>query len=345
MNTAYSLDDILLEPQYSSIKSRLDVDIRTRVSTHYWLQAPIMTTNMSCITEKDMMVAAHSVGAGAALHRFLSVPEQCNQAREAKQAGVSPVIASIGVGDDEYRRAEQLMVYGTNVLLLDVAHAHTSMVYEQVENLQDRPVTVDLIVGNIATYDAAMQLLKRGVNGVRVGIGGGSKCITRTVTGHGVPNLTALLNVVKARDDYKKSTTAYVPVIIDGGIKNSGDIVKALYFGADVGCVGNVISATQETPGAVVMENGQPCKKYYGMASKEAQDVHRNGLKIGTAPEGVSSLVPLKGSVIPILEELIGGIRSGFTYSGAMDIEELRERGKPMYLSTASQFESKFITK
>ena len=296
-----------------------------------------MATNMNTITESQMMKLMSELGGVGVLHRFMPIFEQTKEVRKATSGNyldsirVIPLV-SIGVGDVEYERAQELYRNGVRHFLIDVAHAHNSQVGRQLENLKNNYTGVDIIVGNIATYDAANYLIERGADGLRIGIGGGSRCTTRTVSGHGVPNLYALTEVVRARDEHGK----YVPITIDGGIKNSGDIVKALYFGADVACIGNLLAGTDETPGALERTANGLYKKFYGMSSKDAGRV-----KDGRAPEGFSASVPYKGSAKAVVEELVGGIRSGLTYSGARNIKELREKGKPIYLTRAAQVESK----
>ena len=340
-DTAYSLDDVLLEPQYSTIKSRLNTNVSTALTKHCVIDIPIMATNMSTVTEYSMMKAMNDLGGVGALHRFLSTESQTAIVSEAVKNHLYPIVASIGIGDNEFTRAEALIDAGAQIIMVDVAHGHCEGVNNQLYELKDKYPSIDVIVGNIATEQAVTDFCNWGADAIRVGIGGGARCTTRTVTGHGVPNLTALVNTVKARNDYHSRTGVYVPIIIDGGIKNSGDIVKALYFGADVACIGNLIAGTDETPGEIIHGAQGKVKKYYGMASKDAQDTHRGGMKSGTAAEGFSSSVPYKGSVIPIIEELVGGIRSGLTYSNAKDINELRRKGRVMYLTPASQSESK----
>jgi len=340
MKMAISLDDILLEPQYSEIDSRLDTSVKTRLTTKKKLEIPIMATNMSTITEYDMMKTMSDLGGVACLHRFLPNSERLDIVRKAYKTGVKPIMASIGVGDKEYSMGVELIQAGADILLIDVAHAHSKGVFDQLNNFQVFRKNIDIIVGNIATKEAAAQFLAVGVDGLRIGIGPGSRCLTRTVTGHGVPNATALLGVRAARTEYAKNTGAYVPLIMDGGLRTSGDIVKALYIGADVACLGGMLAGTEETPGQIVKNGGGLHKKFYGMASKDAMEIHGKG-KPGIAAEGFSELVPYQGSVRPIVEEIVGGIRSGLSYTGAKTIAELRQKGRPMLLSQAAQYESK----
>lgn len=335
-----SLDDILLVPQFNPVKSRLDTDTTSRLTTDIKIGIPLMATNMSTVTEYSMAKTLSEYGGVGAVHRFNTVDDQQAIVAQLKESGVDNIVASIGVGADEITRAKELVSAGANVILIDVAHGHTQQVMEELRYLKEH-VDAQYIVGNIATGAAAKYFLEAGANGLRVGIGGGSRCTTRKVTGHGVPNLTALMDVVLARDIYLQDHMFYSSVIIDGGIKNSGDIVKALAFGADVACIGNLFAGTDEAPGDFIETTQGKFKKFYGMSSKDAQDIHKGGIKKGIAAEGFSELVPYKGSVRPIIEELVGGIRSGLTYSGAFNINELQERAEAVRLSVASQGESK----
>jgi IMP dehydrogenase len=336
---AYSLDDVLLRPRFSKIKSRLDTDIFMPLTQHYSLAVPIVATNMSTITEYEMAKTMARLGGAGMIHRFLSIPAEEEIVRKLKWDNISPIIASIGILDEDRERAHSLVDAGVNILLIDIAHAHSEQTIEQLKYIKGKH-NVDVIVGNVATGTAVEDLIAAGADAIRVGIGGGSRCTTRTVTGHGIPNLTSLLEAVEARNAYFDATKIYIPIIIDGGIKNSGDIVKALYFGADVASLGYLLAGTDETPGELVKNGDGIFKKYYGMASKEAQ-AEKGSIKKGIAPEGFSELVPYQGPVESIIENLVGGIRSGLSYSGANDIKRLREIGEPILLTSAGQAESK----
>lgn len=337
---AYSLDDVLLVPKKNHVKSRLDTNTAVRLSSNYGIQIPIMATNMSTVTEDEMMITMGKLGGIGVLHRFMDISRGSGIVSKVKAAGTYPIAASIGTGETAIRRALALTNAGANILMMDIAHGHSQQVIDDLKYIKEY-IKADVIVGNVATYQGTWDLCVAGADGIRVGIGGGSRCTTRQVTGHGVPNLTALVESVRARNEYLEETTRYVPIIIDGGLKNSGDLVKALYFGADVGCFGGMFAGTAETPGEVITEAGQKHKKFYGMASKEAQDTHRGGMKNGTTAEGFSELVPYRGSVVDIVEQLVGGVRSGLTYSGVKDVHSLRTFGDYVILTQASQLESK----
>jgi IMP dehydrogenase len=298
-----------------------------------------MATNMSSITEYLMMKAMNDLGGVGVLHRFMDSGRSQIIVKQSHKKNLCPVISSVGVGKEEYERAVKLIDIGVDALMIDVAHAHSRLVEEMIVNLSLYK-NVELIVGNVATSRGVSDLLNFGASAIRVGVGGGSRCLTRTVTGHGVPNLTAIIEAAKVRDKYFTNTQKYVPLILDGGIKNSGDMVKALYFGADIVSIGGLLAGTDETPGEIIFNEFGADKKYYGMSSKDALTL-KGGKRNGIAAEGFSASVPYRGSVVPIIEELVGGIRSGLTYSGARNIMELRQKGEAMLISPAAQHESK----
>lgn len=349
--SGYSLDDILLVPQHSTVPSRLMTDVSTPLTRDFYSGTPVFSTNMSTITEEEMVATLHREGGNGFVHRFLSVDRGVDIIEFLQQrTSIGNIIMSVGVGDAELDRAKAYVDAGASTLLLDVAHGDSQVAHSQLLNLRTQLPDTNVIFGNIATTGAAKKLLY--VNGeprrerwiphaLRVGIGGGSRCTTRTVTGHGVPNLTALVDVADVRNSYMGVTGIYVPIIMDGGIKNSGDIVKALYAGADSVSIGGLFAGTKETPGKPIETERGFFKEYYGMSSAQAQ---RNGLKRfrdGIAPEGFSERVPLRGTVLDIYKPLIGGIRSGLTYSNARNIKELRENAHAILITNAARAESK----
>jgi len=344
MKTGLSLDDILLEPQYSDIESRLDVDLKTAFTKHWMVEMPIVSTAMPTITGETMMKVMSLYGGVGMLHRFMSTEEQIqiiNTLKHDPEQHISPIVAAVGVGKEELKRAKQLIDNGIEVIFIDIAHGHSKMMLNQIKAIKEYSSKVDILAGNVATYEGTKDLIEAGADGVRVGIGGGYACSTRLVTGAGVPNLTSLINAVEARNKYLKLTGKYIPIMMDGGIHSSGCITKSLAFGADTISLGYMLSGVDENPGEVIKKNGEGSfKKYYGQSSKDAMENHK-GLKKGIAPEGYSKLVPYRGSVKPILEELIGGVKSGLTYSGAKNIVELRKKKETILLSNASLYESK----
>lgn len=322
-------DDVQLIPQFSEIASRLDVSITTKLHSrsghNIVLNVPIMSAAMDTITDAEMAIAMARNGGIGIIHRFQTVDSQLEQLRKV-DGGVG---ASIGLDtslDDCLRLAEC-----AGVLNVDIAHADNSRVVDFVSKLREKTERI-LMVGNIATGTAAIRLMRAGADVLKVGIGGGSICSTRMVTGFGVPNITAIMDVSEEVEREMErfgpsmfKNSGRVTIVADGGIRYSCDIAKAIAAGADAVMLGSMISGTDETPGKLIMcPDGYMGKKYRGMASKDAQDAWK-GLKKGTAAEGISTYVRSKGSVVPIIKELAGGLRSALTYAGACNLTEFYE--------------------
>ena len=346
-DAALSFSDVILEPQYSSITSRLNTSLETVVAGNIKLDIPILSTNMATVTEDDMMIAMWKLGGAGILHRFLPEEKLQDILIELQDNEVFPIIASIGVKEEDYHILHRLF-FQCDLILIDIAHGDSLAVHNMVKEIVNN-FSIPVAAGNIATADAAKRLCDLGVSAVRVGIGGGDVCSTRTVTGHGMPTLQSIMDVYPVTSSYK------VALWGDGGFTCSGDIVKALAAGADCVTLGSLLAGTSKTPGEVFSRKtqvgfcpGAPVfheeryKKFYGMSSKEAQELHREGLKVGTAAEGVSKEVPYRGETSDIINELLGGIRSGLTYSGAWDISQLRERAEFRVLSPGGIKESKY---
>ncbi len=252
--------------------------------------------------------------------------------------------AATGVGKQSMERAEALIAAGVDVLIIDTAHGHSQGVIDAVRTLKQRYPDQQIIAGNIATAEAAEALINAGADAIKVGIGPGSICTTRIIAGIGVPQLSAIMEVVKG----VKQAVREVPVIADGGIKSSGDIVKALAAGANVVMMGNMFAGTDETPGIVEFRGGRMYKSYRGMGSVEAmeqgsRDRYGQGdvsEKKKFVPEGVSAKVAYKGPVGRILYQLAGGIRSGMGYQGAKTISELQSKARFIKITSASLAES-----
>jgi len=315
---AVTYDDMLLVPQYSDITSRSEVDIGSYLGDKKFT-LPIIASPMDTISEAAMAKAMSDIGGLAVLHRYNSIEEQQKMAHEVvSQADWSgQIAAAVGVTGDYLERAEALIAAGTDILCIDVAHGHHVLMKKALETLRNEYDNhIYIIAGNVCTLEGINDVADWGANAVRCNIGGGSICSTRLVTGHGLPGLQTIFDCAR--------TDREVSIIADGGIKTSGDIVKALAAGADFVMCGSLFAGTDETPGAVVhLPNGEIAKQYRGMASRNAQMDWRGK---STSPEGVSSYVPYKGSVEYILEDIIGGIKSGFSYSGARNLAELQHK-------------------
>ncbi|HXG06128.1 MAG TPA: IMP dehydrogenase [Nitrososphaera sp.] len=252
--------------------------------------------------------------------------------------------AAVGVKGDYLERAEALLEAGADVLVVDIAHGHSENAINTVRMIKKAFPNCELIAGNIATGEGARDLIKAGVDAVKVGVGSGSICITRVVTGSGVPQLTAVMDSVKVARDYD------IPVISDGGIRNSGDITKALAAGASSVMVGSLFGGTDESPGKTLVKNGKKYKMYRGMASfyaslgrkyrEEGPEVVDSDDLNDYVPEGVEAMVPYKGSVVEIVRQLVGGIRSGLSYCGARTIAEMQKNAEFIKMTSAGYIES-----
>lgn len=334
MKKTLAFDDVLMVPQYSEIESRKDIDIGSELHLGKKLDLPVISSPMDTITEDAMAVMMDENGGLGIIHRYNTIEEQSRLVELAAKYAMN-VGAAIGVKGDYLERANALVGAGANVLCIDVAHGHHILMRRALESLRHfkEQKQIHIVAGNVATAEGYLKLAEWGASSVRVGIGGGSICSTRVQTGHGVSNLSAI------RECYAVSNTlrpeSRPKIIIDGGVQNAGDIVKALAAGADFVMCGSLLAGTDETPGETSSDGTQ--KVYRGMASREAQ-LTRNSAP--SSPEGISTMVPCKGTVANILRDIAGNVRSGFSYSGARNIKELRERAEFVQQSTASRDES-----
>jgi len=251
--------------------------------------------------------------------------------------------AAVGVKGDFLERSESLLDAGTDVLVVDIAHGHSENAISTVRNIKKAFPDCELIAGNIATAQGAKDLINAGVDAVKVGVGSGSICITRVITGSGVPQLTAVIDCAKIGKDYG------IPIISDGGTRTSGDATKALAAGASSVMIGSMLGGTDESPGTVLTKNGKRFKVYRGMASLAAS-IGRKSKETGSisldddlndyVAEGVEAMVPYKGTVTDILKQLTGGVRSGLSYCGAHTILQMQQNAEFIKMSRAGFAES-----
>lgn len=462
-----TFDDVLLVPKRSSIVTRSQTNLQTKLSKNISLNIPIISANMDTVTESAMAVAMAREGGIGIIHRFLTISEQVNEVLKVKRSGsviienpyfikpdqsvreavsymkekevsgllvidsnsklvgiltrrdimfesdstklvkdvmTSDVVAAklgisvseakkllqenrieklplvdekglvkglitskdimnadnypaaskdkkgrplvgaaVGVKGDFMERTEALLEAGTDVIVVDIAHGHSDNAINTVRLIKKAFPTSELIAGNVATAQGAEDLIKAGVDAVKVGVGSGSICITRVITGSGVPQLTAVLDCAKIGKKYD------VPIISDGGVRTSGDATKALAAGASTVMVGSILGGTDESPGSPVMRNGKRFKIYRGMASFYAS-LGRKSKETGSVSisedlndyvaEGVEAMVPYKGSVMDIIKQMTGGIRSGLSYCGANTIQQMQENAEFMKMSRAGFVES-----
>ena len=464
-----TFDDVLLVPKRSSIVTRSQTNLQTKLSRNISLNIPIISANMDTVTESAMAVAMAREGGIGIIHRFLTIQEQVTEvlkvkrsgsiiienpytigpaqtiheaieymreknvsgllvtdpqgklmgiltrrdiamlepADEKKQvrevmtsdvitakAGVSiqeardlirkncieklplldergnvkglitskdiinagnyphaskdkkgrPLVgAAVGVKGDFMERTEALLDAGADVIVVDIAHGHSDNAINTVRLIKKAFPNCELVAGNVATAEGTEDLIKAGVDAVKVGVGSGSICITRVITGSGVPQLTAVMDCAKVGKKYD------IPIISDGGVRNSGDATKALAAGASTVMAGSLLGGTDESPGSYVMKNGKRYKIYRGMASFYAT-LGRKTKETGTTAmsedlndyvaEGVEAMVPYKGSVVDIVKQLAGGIRSGLSYCGANTIPQMQQNAEFIKMSTAGYAES-----
>lgn len=335
LREALTFNDVLLVPKFSTIRSRKLVDTSTQFSRNINLKIPIVSSNMDTITEAPMAIAMATLGGLGIIHRFLTIEEQVAQVAKVKAKGLL-VGAAIGV-NDYMQRVEALLGAGVDVLVLDVAHGHSLYVIDAISTIKNKWPHAELVAGNVATLQGTLDLIVAGADGVKIGVGPGTICSTRLVTGCGVPQLSAIL-------DSKGSS---VPLIADGGIKNSGDVTKALAGGASCVMLGSLLAGTDECPGYITSRMGHKYKVYRGMASLPATISKQQ--KEGTfteegiediVPEGVETSVPYKGKVEDVVNQLVGGLRSGMTYCGVTTIPKLAEEAEFIRITSAGWAES-----
>lgn len=261
----------------------------------------------------------------------------------SKDAKGRPLVgAAVGVKDDFIDRAEALLDVGADIIVVDIAHGHSENALSAVRNLKKAFPECEIIAGNVATAKGAEDLIKAGVDAVKVGVGSGSICITRVITGSGVPQLSAVMDCSKVAKKHG------IPVISDGGTRTSGDVTKALAAGASSVMVGGLLGGTDESPGTVITKDNKRFKVYRGMASlaasvgRRAKEGHDDGADLNDyVAEGVEALVPYKGGATGILNQLVGGLRSGLSYCGAHDIAQMQNNAEFIKMSGAGFAESR----
>jgi len=353
-------DDLLLIPGYSDFK-RQDISLKTKFTKKITLESPFVSAPMDTVTEADLAIALAQEGGIGIIHRNFTIMQQAEQVQKVKKKKFL-VGAAVGASKGSFERAKSLVNAQVDVLVVDSAHGFAASVIETIKMLKSSFPKLQVIGGNIATYDGACALIDAGADGLRVGMGPGAICTTRIISGMGVPQITAILETAKAAKD------AGVPIIADGGINYSGDMVKAFAAGAHTVMMGNMFASCQEAPGehvelspdqvpsrfkSILKQNNKSYtfKSYRGMGSISAM---KKGTEIKSedefhgksyddrvlVAEGVEGLVPVHGSVKTVVDQAVGGIRSGMYYVGAKTIADLQKKGKFIQITHASLTES-----
>ena len=334
--------DVLFEPTDSTklVKELMTKDVVTaKLGVDLEQVKEILKHNR---IEKLPIVDDNNYVKGLITRQDISNLDKYPHASKDKQG--RPLVGSaVGVKGDFMERSEALINAGADVLVVDIAHGHSENAINTVKNIKKAFPDCELIAGNVATAEGTEDLIKAGVDAVKVGVGSGSICITRVITGSGVPQLTAVYDCAKVGNDHD------IPIISDGGTRNSGDATKALAAGASSIMVGSILGGTDESPGSTITKNGKRFKIYRGMASLAAS-MGRRSKETGTfeladdlndyVAEGVEAMVPYKGSVTEIITQITGGIMSGLSYCGASNIKQMQENAEFIKISRAGFAES-----
>lgn len=336
-----TFDDVLLLPRYAAVRRR-EVSLATSLGKHTVLGIPLLSAPMDTVTESELAIALGREGGLGVIHKNMTPAKQAGEVAKVKKRKLLAA-AAISFGDGALERALAVCKAGVDVVVIDTAHGHSKGVIEMTKLLKKdyRFRKVVLVSGNVGTADGARALISAGANVVKVGIGPGSICTTRVVAGIGVPQLSAIWETVRA------AKGSGVPIIADGGISHSGDIVKALAAGATAVMVGRLLASTAEAPGKLVTVAGKRYKTYRGMGSFEAMQAgskdrygQAQSKKGELVPEGVSARVPYTGTLHDVVVQLMGGLTSGMVYIGARNLKELAAKAKFVQITQASLMES-----
>lgn len=350
----YTFDDLMLIPAFSTVVPA-NVDLKTRLTDKIRLKLPLLSAAMDTVTEDKMAIALANAGGLSILHKNLSIKQQASMVETVKNTLVTHpetaaldengrylVGAAVGVSSETMERVKALVHAQVDVIAVDSAHGHSKGVLDTIKKIHTAYPSLTLIGGNIVTAAAALALIEAGASIVKVGVGPGSICTTRVVAGVGVPQITAI------NDVYQVTKDRGVSIIADGGIKFSGDIVKALAAGADAVMLGGLLAGCEETPGEVVEVYGKKVKSYVGMGSLSAMQrgssdrYFQGGQKelSKLVPEGIEATVPYKGPIADVIYQMMGGLRSGMGYVGCENITRLKNEAHFVKITNAGLNES-----
>ena len=352
-----TFDDVLLIPAESHVLPN-ETDLSVQLAKNIKLNVPFISAGMDTVTESAMGIAMARQGGMGVIHKNMSIKAQAEEVAKVKQASAGDdfphaavddqgrllVAAAVGVTSDTFERAEALLNAGADAIVIDTAHGHSAGVLRKIKEIRSKLPDTTLIAGNVATGEATKALFDAGVDVVKVGIGPGSICTTRVVAGVGVPQITAVYDAASVAREYGK------PIIADGGIKYSGDIVKALAAGGNAVMLGSMLAGTTEAPGEIFEDGGKKYKSYRGMGSVAAMAqshgssdrYFQGGVNEANklVPEGIEGRVAYKGDVADVIFQMVGGLRSGMGYCGAPDIQSLIDKAQFVQITNAGLRES-----
>lgn len=361
LNQALTFDDVLLLPGYTDF-TREKIDLSTNLTKKLKISLPLVSAPMDRVTESRLAIVLARSGGIGIIHRNLSIKDQAREVAKVKSQNLL-VGAAISSQPGFEERTEVLIRAKTDCIVIDSAHGFSKFVIDCLKKIKKKYPRLQVIAGNVATFEGARALVRAGADGLRVGMGPGSICSTRVISGMGVPQITALFETSRAAKPGK------IPIIADGGIQFSGCIVKALAAGASSVMMGSMFAQTEESPGKMIfldythvpsrfkrISNGgqkkYAFKEYRGMGSigamqdgvkiKSEGEFHNKSYKKNShlIAEGIEGLVPVKGSIDDLVEQLIGGVKSGFYYVGSRTIEELWQKARFIQITPASLTES-----
>ena len=349
----YSFDDVLIEPHYSNIIPK-DADTSTNLTRKITLNIPFISAAMDTVTEHEMAIQMAIAGGIGIIHKNMSIDLQCQEVAKVKgykvdsisskdasvdQSNSLRVIGAVGTGEETVQRTEALLSANVDLIAIDTSHGHSQNVIDTIKEIKKISPTTEVIAGNIATKDAALALLYAGADTLKVGIGPGSICTTRIVSGVGVPQFSAILEI----SEVCQTKDAFL--IADGGIKYSGDIAKAIAAGADCVMLGSLLAGTDATPGEIITIDDKKYKQYRGMGSCAAMkagsaDRYFQGEETNLVPQGVEGYVKYKGTVSDVIVQLKGGLASAMGYTGNQTIEKMKSNCTFVEITPAGMKES-----
>ena len=331
LEKGYTFDDVCLIPQFNNVPSRTAPSLDSWLTKNWKIDIPIICSNMDTTINDSLAQILIKLGSVPIYHRFTSdVQEQKNWVKKWK----NKTFVSCGVREDQLDLVYELFDLGAAGVCIDVAHGHSDRMFHFVEKLKKSHPKKEIIAGNVCTPMAYHDLVNAGADAVKVGVGPGAACTTRLITGFGVPQFSAIFQCGKIADKLR------VPLIADGGIRTSKDVVLALAAGASSVMIGKLFALTKESA-AEKRETAKGLEaKYRGQASEDFQNDFYGGLKEKTVAEGIDFWAPVSGSAKELINRLLGGLRSGLTYGGARNIKELQRKAEFMEVSSAYLQES-----